>query len=129
MRRCEKDRPRCRNALFHRAAILFPLLVAAAFASADDQPQWGERFTRNMVFGEKGLPDRFDLATGKNVKWVAEIGTESHASPVISGGRVYIGTNNGKPRDLRQIGDLFRSVSGGTARMARCVMCGGKRKW
>ena len=105
MKRCETDRSRCRNALFHRAAILLSLLVVAAFAAADDQPQWGERFTRNMVSGEKGLPDSFDPATGKNVKWVADIGTESHASPVVSGGRVYIGANNGKPRDPRQIGD------------------------
>lgn len=81
------------------------LLAMPAWVLAADQPQWGERFSRNMVSSEKGLPDGFDPATGKNVKWVAEIGTETHATPVIAGGRVFIGTNNGKPRDPRQIGD------------------------
>ena len=79
--------------------------VIASWASAADQPQWGERFSRNMVSGETNLPDSFDPTTGKNVKWVAELGTETHATPIVAGGRVYIGTNNGKPRDPRQIGD------------------------
>ena len=77
----------------------------AAWVRAADQPQWGERFSRNMVSAEKGLPDSFDPATGRNVKWVADLGTETHATPVVAGGRVFIGTNNGKPRDPRQIGD------------------------
>ncbi len=72
---------------------------------AGDQPQWGERCSRNMISGEKGLPDSFDPATGRNVRWVADIGTETHASPVVAGGRVFIGTNNGKPRDPRHTGD------------------------
>jgi outer membrane protein assembly factor BamB len=58
-----------------------------------------------MISSERGLPDSFDAATGRNVKWVAVLGTETHATPVIAGGRVFIGTNNGKPRDPRQTGD------------------------
>ena len=81
------------------------LLSLAAAAPAADQPQWGERFSRNMVSAEKGLPASFDPAAGQNVKWVAEIGTETHGTPVIAGGRVYIGTNNGRPRDPRHVGD------------------------
>lgn len=72
---------------------------------AADQPQWGEQFTRNMVSRERGLPDTFDPATGKNLKWKAALGTESYATPVIARGKVLIGTNNGKPRDARQKGD------------------------
>lgn len=58
-----------------------------------------------MVSTEKGLPDSFDPATGRNVKWVAELGTETHSTPVVAGGRVYIGTNNGHPRDPKHGGD------------------------
>ncbi len=58
-----------------------------------------------MVSTERGLPDSFDPASGKNIKWVAKLGTESHSTPVISGGRVYIGTNNGEPRDPKHQGD------------------------
>ncbi len=58
-----------------------------------------------MVSEERGLPDSFDPATGKNVKWVARLGNETHGTPTVAGGRVYIGTNNGEPRDSRQRGD------------------------
>jgi outer membrane protein assembly factor BamB len=80
-------------------------LIWAAWAQAADQPQWGERFSRNMISAETNLPDSFDPATGSNVLWVADLGTETHGTPVVAGGRVYIGTNNGKPRDPRQTGD------------------------
>lgn len=80
-------------------------LLWAVWAPAADQPQWGERFSRNMVSAETNLPDAFDPATGSNVLWVADLGTETHATPVVAGGRVYIGTNNGRPRDPRQAGD------------------------
>jgi len=86
------------------ATLLCTLLSASALPAAD-QPQWGERFTRNMVSAETNLPDSFDPATGRNVKWSADLGSESHATPVIAGGRVLIGANNGKPRDSRHAGD------------------------
>jgi outer membrane protein assembly factor BamB len=74
-------------------------------ALANDQPQWGEAWSRNMVSLERGLPPSFDPGTGANIKWAAELGTETHSSPVIAGGRVYIGTNNGHPRDPKHQGD------------------------
>jgi outer membrane protein assembly factor BamB len=74
-------------------------------APAADQPQWGQAWSRNMVSAEQGLPESFDPRTGRNVKWSAALGTEAHSSPVISGGRVFIGTNNGNPRDPKHQGD------------------------
>ena len=58
-----------------------------------------------MISAEQGLPDSFDPATGKNIKWFARLGTEAHSTPVVAGGRVYIGTNNGEPRDPKHQGD------------------------
>ena len=58
-----------------------------------------------MVSDERGLPDSFDPQTGRNIQWSAELGTETHSTPVVAGGRVYIGTNNGHPRDPAQQGD------------------------
>jgi len=72
---------------------------------ADDQPQWGQRYTRNMVSDETGLPETFDPATGKNIKWIANLGTETYSTPVVANGRVLIGTNNDFPRDPRHKGD------------------------
>ena len=89
------------------AAVILSLALAgpALPAPAADQPQWGQAWSRNMVAGERGLPDSFDPRTGRNVKWTARLGTETHATPVIARGRVFIGTNNGEPRDPRHQGD------------------------
>ncbi len=73
--------------------------------SADDQPQWGRRFSRNMVSDETGLAGSFDPDTGENIKWIVPLGTETYSTPVISGGKVFIGTNNERPRDPRHKGD------------------------
>src|SRR5881409_1196107 len=72
---------------------------------ATDQPQWGQAWSRNMISRERNLPASFDPKTGQNIKWSAELGTETHSTPVVAGGRVYIGTNNGHPRDPQQQGD------------------------
>ncbi len=78
-------------------AIGLLLLLAAP----DDQPQWGERGTRNMVSGERGLPESFDPASGRGLRWSVPLGTETYSTPVVAAGRVYIGTNNVRPRDPR----------------------------
>src|SRR5690348_13679536 len=87
-----------------------PISIAASFALsaltiAADRPQWGEAWSRNQTSGETNLPSKFDLGTGANIRWRAKLGTETHSTPVISGGRVFIGTNNGEPRDARHKGD------------------------
>jgi len=72
---------------------------------AGDQPQWGQAWSRNMVSAELGLPESFDAQSGRNIKWSAALGTEAHSSPVIASGRIFIGTNNGNPRDPKHQGD------------------------
>ena len=79
--------------------------LIASYSLAADQPQWGEKFSRNMISAEKNLPDTFDPKTGKNIKWVAELGSETWATPTVAAGRVFLGTNNSKPRDPRHKGD------------------------
>ena len=85
--------------------VVLVLLSALSAAPAADQPQWGQRYSRNMVSDEKGLPDRFDPKTGENVKWSAAIGSQCWATPVVAGGKVLIGTNNSQPRDPKHEGD------------------------
>ncbi len=74
--------------------------------SDDDWPQWGGWAGRNNVaLGDEGpedwAPGDFDRRTGawhpataRNVRWVAPLGSQSHGSPIVSGGKVFIGTNN-----------------------------------
>ncbi len=88
---------------------LFCGLVLVSIVGAADRTQWQERFTRNGISDETGLVDTFDPATGKNIKWTAPLGSETWSTPVVAGGRVYMGTNNdppgSKPHDPRFKGD------------------------
>jgi outer membrane protein assembly factor BamB len=90
---------------FGARLALATLAVGLTLAQAEDQAQWGQRHTRNMVSGETGLPTTFDPKTGQNVKWSAKLGTRTYSTPVVAGGKVLIGTNNGEPRDPRHRGD------------------------
>jgi outer membrane protein assembly factor BamB len=80
-------------------------LLAALAASAADQTQLGEPFTRNQVSSETKLPDLVDAATGQGIKWTAKLGSSSYSTAVVAQGRVFIGTNNDAPRDSRHQGD------------------------
>ena len=62
-----------------------------------DWTQWCGGADRNMAWDEQGLPDHFDGLTSaktsglKNVKWVAPLAKRALGSPVIAGGKVFIG--------------------------------------
>jgi outer membrane protein assembly factor BamB len=58
-----------------------------------------------MVSNMKGLPIDWDIKTKKNVKWVADLGSQSYGNIVVANGTVLIGTNNESPRDPKQAGD------------------------
>ena len=81
------------------------VLLALGPAHAADCPQWGQRYSRNMVSAETGLPASVDPDTGQNVKWVVPLGTQTYSTPIVAGGKVFIGTNNENPRDPRHQGD------------------------
>ena len=55
---------------------------------------FGGSYVRNMVSDETGLPGDWDVKTGKNVKWWADVGSQAYAGPVMAGGKVFVGTNN-----------------------------------
>jgi outer membrane protein assembly factor BamB len=84
---------------------LFFGMVVISIVYADDQSQWGRRYSRNMVSDETGLPEALDPATGENIKWVANLGAQTYSTPVVSGCRVLIGTNNDRPRNPQHKGD------------------------
>ena len=95
-----------RYATATRAAVVLLLaLTASLSARAADRPQWGQRFSRNQVSDETGLAASFDPETGRNVKWQVPLGTECYSTPVVAGGKVYIGINNEVPRDPKHQGD------------------------
>ena len=70
-----------------------------------------------MVSDATGLPTTWDVKTGKNIKWVASLGSQSYGNPVVGGGVVLVGTNNEAMRDPKQPGDrgvlmAFRESTG-----------------
>lgn len=100
------------------AAMACCICFPAIFAGQNDWPRWGGPSpNRNMYTHETGLPDVIapgtinsstgdvDVSTAKNLKWVARLGTQSYGNVTVSGGKVFIGTNNDHPRDPQHKGD------------------------
>jgi outer membrane protein assembly factor BamB len=106
-----------------RKSFLAPAITVAISAivplvgNAADWPFWGGTSSRNMVSPEVGLPqtwdagryvqgsEEIDMATTRNVKWVAKLGSQTYGNMTIAKGKVLIGTNNEVPRDPRLTGD------------------------
>src|SRR5437868_6295075 len=95
-------------------AVGLALASLSLTAAAEDWPRWGGLDPgRNMYSPAKGLPSAWDpgkfkkdseeieFSTTKNVKWIAKLGSQSYGNPVVSRGKVLVGTNNGTPRDPR----------------------------
>jgi outer membrane protein assembly factor BamB len=79
--------------------------------AAPDQPKtnlaqtwhmWGGSNQRNMVnTWDKNVPIEWDVEKKDKIKWVAQLGTNSHGGPVFANGKIFVGTNNQFPRDPR----------------------------
>jgi outer membrane protein assembly factor BamB len=80
-------------------------LMARSDPPTTDWPMWGGTPDRNMVSTMKGLPTAWDVKTKKNVKWVAELGSQAYGNPVVANGVVLVGTNNEGMRDPAVKGD------------------------
>ncbi|MCI0539331.1 MAG: PQQ-binding-like beta-propeller repeat protein [Verrucomicrobiales bacterium] len=85
------------------------LLLLAGLASFPVFPQnWpmlGGAPQRNMVSAMTGLPESWDVKSGKNIKWKAQLGSTSYGNPVVADGKIFLGTNNGNPRNPSIQGD------------------------
>ena len=91
-----------RSASFCLAAALVPF---AAFADDHEVAMFGGTPSRNMVSPETGLPSSWDVKSGENILWTQPLGSQSYGGPVIHGGKVFMGTNNGSLRDPEVTGD------------------------
>lgn len=104
--------------MLHHAKLCLRLstgMIAFGFTMlrAGDWPLWGGSLDRNMVSTERGLPidfrpDRFVGGAhlpGHDISWTAQLGSQTYTTPVVAHGQVYIGTNNGNPRNVKYPGD------------------------
>jgi outer membrane protein assembly factor BamB len=88
------------------AAISAASIVAlASDTGGKEWPMWGGTPDRNMVSTQKGLPTTWDVKSKKNVKWVAELGSQAYGNAVVANGMVYVGTNNEAVKDANVKGD------------------------
>ncbi len=99
------------------ATIAIVALSLARFAGAQETAMFGGSPSRNMVSAETGLPESWDPASGKNVKWRQVLGSQSYGGPLVAGGKVFVGTNNEGLRDPQVQGDrgilmAFRAADG-----------------
>jgi outer membrane protein assembly factor BamB len=72
-----------------------------------DWPQWGGNGHRNNVPVAEGIPldwhpGKFERRTrkwiddeAKNIKWFANLGSQTYGNPVVGNGKLVVGTNNG----------------------------------
>ena len=77
------------------ASMIIGGLVVTATAQ-DEWPMWGGTIGRNMVADGK-VSLSFDFEKGKegNVVWQQQLGSQTYGNPVVAGGMVLVGTNNG----------------------------------
>lgn len=110
-----------KKAILHTLSLVllasFPIqgnLAVAADDGGGDWPTWGRTADRNMESPAKGIsldidPGKIDpegkVTDAKGLKWYAALGSQAYGSPTIADGRVFVGTNNEKPRDPSIKGD------------------------
>ncbi len=92
-------------ALLFAFALIITRFVSSSDPGTGDWPMWGGTPDRNMVSNMKGMPASWDITKKTNVKWMASLGSQSYGNPVVSGGLVFVGTNNEGLRDPKQGGD------------------------
>jgi len=106
-------------------AILTAVLVAVALQRSSGQaeekkgpvagkkdgrswPLFGGSVQRNLVnLVDKNPPKDWDTTpeAPKNIKWKEKLGSKAYGGLVISGGKIFVGTNNDQPRDPKVKGD------------------------
>src|ERR1700733_8221127 len=91
-------------ALCGLAFLAVVVCLVASDPGIGDWPMWGGTADRNMVSSMKGIPTSWDVKTKKNVKWGAELGSQSYGNTVVAGGQVYAGTNNELARNPKEGG-------------------------
>lgn len=90
-----------------------PALAPADAVAADKEAVrahtlWGGTVQRNLVnLVEKNIATDWDASPGKekNILWSVNLGSKAYGGPTIGNGKIFVGTNNNRPRDKGVLGD------------------------
>jgi len=87
--------------------VITALILLFSFipANAADWTMWGGTPSRNMVSNEKGVVSSWDVKAKKNVKWIAQLGSQTYGNVTVGSGKVFVGTNNEGLKDPKITGD------------------------
>ena len=96
-----------------KAKTLATILGVSAFVATTalplvakvEQSMFGFTPSRNLVSEGTGVPASWDPKTGDNIKWSAELGSQTYGGPVVHGGKIFIGTNNQSVKNPKLSGD------------------------
>jgi outer membrane protein assembly factor BamB len=81
----------------------FAPIPADAKKNRSDHTMFGGTPSRNMVNPiDKKVPGKID-SDGRTILWTAKLGSHAYGGPIISGGRVFVGTNNAHWRNIRDV--------------------------
>ncbi len=106
-----------RGILISRFIVALGVISTIGFYTISDVAMWGGSLGRNMVSDAKNLPADWDLGSGKNIKWTAQLGSQTYGNPAIIGGKIFVGTNNQSLKNPKLKGDrgnilVFRESDG-----------------
>ncbi len=81
------------------------------FGKPGEHPMFGGSPDRNMVnltgkfaptvLAKLGEDGKLVAADGAGIKWQADLGSRAYGGPTVAGGKVFVGTNNERPRNPR----------------------------
>ncbi len=86
-------------------------LLTSLFAKGPDEGDgekpvmFGIDQARNQISYDTNIPAEWDPDTGKNIKWTAKLGSQTYTNPLITGGKIFIASNNEGKRNPKLTGD------------------------
>ena len=80
------------------------VLAASSGAGAEDWPRFRGPAARGVLDGQK-LPESWDVASGRNIRWRASIPGIGHSSPIVWGDRVFVTTAVSRQQEELVLGD------------------------
>ena len=101
-------------------ALAVAALAESPKAGKSDLVMFGGTPARNMVNTfDRNVAENPNPRDGRGLLWKAELGTLSYGNPTIAGGKVFVGTNNGQPRNPR---DMRKNPDGDTETLDKGIL-------
>lgn len=92
-------------------------------------PMFGGGPDRNMVnLAATGITDDPD-PKGGNLLWKVDLGSRAYGGPTVAGGKVFVGTNNDRPRNKRDINKVGEDEEPIDKGVLMCFDTDGKFLW